>query len=83
MEPKKNALAALIVARGKPKDTSESGTGGGYEGPEAAMGGPEKADQDYQDEGLDAAASDMMEAFQSKDVQAFKEALKSFLDQCH
>lgn len=46
------------------------------------LGAADSDVQDSPDEGLMAAAEDAMAAVEAKDPVAFKDALKSFFDQC-
>jgi hypothetical protein len=44
--------------------------------------GPEGEAESNGDEGLDAAAEDILAAVESKDASALKSALKAFYEQC-
>lgn len=48
----------------------------------AGMGAPEK-EKEASEEGKDQAASDVMAALQSGDVDALKEALSAFIEMCY
>jgi hypothetical protein len=70
---KKKSVAALIVAKGKPKDEGA--------GPIEDME-PMYDEGAEDDPGLDVAVEDMMAAFEAKDPRGLKSALMSFIEMC-
>lgn len=66
----KKPLAALVIAkmRKKPSSSEEKYS--------------EEEPEDDMEEGLQAAAEDVLSALEGGDATALKEALKSFIEQC-
>lgn len=74
MKGKKKGLATLIVAEMTGK---KPGEGRKVEGDEEM-----NEDEDEQRVGLEAAAEEMLAAFEERDATALTDALLSFIEQC-
>jgi hypothetical protein len=70
MDPKKNPIAAMIVAK------SAKPTGAG------PMDGSEGAEPEPDEEGLQAAADDIMAAIDKRDTAGLASALKALVQMC-
>lgn len=70
MKPEKKSMAALIMGSNGPKKPMD----------DMQAANEQMTDKPEMDPGLLSAADEMMSALESKDVQGFAEALKSFLE---